>query len=965
MDISKEKDDCAVSQATPSKQKKLKQALLPFHTLSPSDPENLKNKKRKLSSSSPSGCKSEKISKLEKKENLQNISINKETTDESKENEKDQDDSKESDDESKERKSEEKSVMKPDALLKYIKRTSPSGTLLKQFNLDKNVPVLIINRCDDDIRKSQDSSSQNHALNNSVDSTNTYAKDSMIETTGLNDKTLLGSKDIDVRDSGRGSSESCKIDNTDTETESSSSEDEDDDDDNDNDNDSKKSNDDLDEVSGKENGNNSSLEKTPKSSKNAEKKNNIVRRLTPKQLEKRMESEKKKEERKKLKEEREKQRIEERKERRAKKEAEREQKRKEKEEKKLKKQMEIEQKQEEKERKEKAKEEERLEAERKKQKAASTFISFFVPKNQEVKSAVEEKNISACNFMPFEIKADMKMAPCRRTFSNDEKITFEDLFSKNNEEIGKLYIAELKNDKSKIRRSAKTWPLEAKDDEVKDEVTIIGDDVMDENVDQPSSVLPRHRPKLLSFSENRRPPYWGTWRKKSKIVNPRRPFAKDSQYFDYEVDSDEEWEEEEPGESLHGSDDEKDKEEDGTDDYVVDNEFMVPHGYLSDEEISESVSPETQKCKLQILKEQFEAEMKEKTSKVKPQIIGMIWQGPLNSYPEEMNPSVLNFLKMRQVWIKETPIILEALANSNSSNTEAPSSAKKDKEKTPGPKKMRCPDEAVPDLIRLLHGNTNGRSFLIKEFMTYWERKHPAEEQKLTQISVGKKIRELATRMLCPEKGPMYLKRCWMVSEEIRKKYGVEELTLPNKWLYELTPMRKSKVTETAEPAEKIEKEVDREKEKDQKNKEKEKKTTPLITQFTKKITQEEMKKQLSVKSVPPLTPKPSVIPNKPGKRVALISVPRGGQFPKSSTISISSKVSQETPNLERPGSSNSPIMIDDLPERNTPISQQTDHHVLETQETCNLSGDKNSVKENQSTELNNKPDQMELKENK
>lgn len=38
--------------------------------------------------------------------------------------------------------------------------------------------------------------------------------------------------------------------------------------------------------------------------------------------------------------------------------------------------------------------------------------------------------------------------------------------------------------------------------------------------------------------------------------------------FDYEVDSDEEWEEEEPGESLHGSDDEKDKDN-VDDDYEV------------------------------------------------------------------------------------------------------------------------------------------------------------------------------------------------------------------------------------------------------------------------------------------------------------------------------------------------------------------------------------------------------------
>lgn len=52
------------------------------------------------------------------------------------------------------------------------------------------------------------------------------------------------------------------------------------------------------------------------------------------------------------------------------------------------------------------------------------------------------------------------------------------------------------------------------------------------------------------------------------------------QIFDYEVDSDDEWEEEEPGESLHGSDDEKESE----DEYEVDNDFFVPHGYLSDDE---------------------------------------------------------------------------------------------------------------------------------------------------------------------------------------------------------------------------------------------------------------------------------------------------------------------------------------------------------------------------------------------
>ena len=36
------------------------------------------------------------------------------------------------------------------------------------------------------------------------------------------------------------------------------------------------------------------------------------------------------------------------------------------------------------------------------------------------------------------------------------------------------------------------------------------------------------RPKLFMFEENRRPPYWGTWRKNSEIVRPRRPLGKDT-----------------------------------------------------------------------------------------------------------------------------------------------------------------------------------------------------------------------------------------------------------------------------------------------------------------------------------------------------------------------------------------------------------------------------------------------------
>jgi len=50
-----------------------------------------------------------------------------------------------------------------------------------------------------------------------------------------------------------------------------------------------------------------------------------------------------------------------------------------------------------------------------------------------------------------------------------------------------------------------------------------------------------------------RPAYFGTYRKRSATVRPRRPFTEDDQ-LDYEEDSADEWEEEEPGENIESGD---------------------------------------------------------------------------------------------------------------------------------------------------------------------------------------------------------------------------------------------------------------------------------------------------------------------------------------------------------------------------------------------------------------------------
>lgn len=100
----------------------------------------------------------------------------------------------------------------------------------------------------------------------------------------------------------------------------------------------------------------------------------------------------------------------------------------------------------------------------------------------------------------------------------------------------------------------------------------------------------RRSKQLLQFDKSHRPAFYGYWPKKSEAVKARCPLVKDPE-LDYEIDSDEEWEEEEPGESLSDCDKEEEEDENMEENLSkVDDEdesedgFFVPDGYLSENE---------------------------------------------------------------------------------------------------------------------------------------------------------------------------------------------------------------------------------------------------------------------------------------------------------------------------------------------------------------------------------------------
>ncbi|XP_058451238.1 chromatin assembly factor 1 subunit A [Malaya genurostris] len=687
----------------------------------------------------------------------------------------------------------------------------------------------------------------------------------------------------------------------------------------------------------------------------AEEKLDLQKKLTPKQLARRREAERrqalkqqelderkrkkqeekdakqrereeqeklKKKEREEKEEQKRKEREEKEEQKRKEKEEKEEQKRKEKDEKEKKRLAELEAKNEEKRKKEEQKEEERRKKEeekeaeeKRKQKVAQAFQSFFVKKNnnnsKEGKQSEDENSMDQQQlgdggdapkrtFMPFCVKGDMRLAPlCRTSLGDERKKRLDELLKKSNDENGndadrvgrkQLYLAQLKRVDYSVGKCDRTWVAQ-EDDTEEDDVIYIDESVCHQiEVDPDAPPARRYRAKYFLFEENRRPPYLGTWRKRSAKIKARRPFVQDTKFFDYEVDSDDEWEEEEPGESLHGSDDEKDV--DTEEDYEVDNDFFVPHGHLSDEEMQaeddamDDNSPETQKAKLKIMQIEFAAEMKKKTEKIKPRLIGCIWENASEGGDQraECSSVIWDILKARaMLFDPEEPISFTVQKADPESNQSSPN---KDKDAVElRLKKVKLVDEGVKELIKLVHGCAQNKKFLIKEFLAYWAKRRDEGEFNVPLFapdSIRAKIVEISSWRPCPDEGPMQNKMCWYVNKDTLKKYQLTDITVPTGWQFILKPITKTKKKERKETEEKNEGENDektppkKESPVEAEKKERLSSATPnsatkskatsgsSVAKFTKKLSDDDKQKQFAKAKKSGHSPKSS---SKPGPK--------------------------------------------------------------------------------------------------
>ncbi|KAJ3087877.1 Chromatin assembly factor 1, subunit A, partial [Quaeritorhiza haematococci] len=270
--------------------------------------------------------------------------------------------------------------------------------------------------------------------------------------------------------------------------------------------------------------------------------------------------------------------------------------------------------------------------------------------------------------------------------------------------------------------------------------------------------------KLLQFAENYRPAYYGTWRKRSKIINGRRPFAKDPVLLDYDVDSEEEWEEEDPGEELCSEDENDDEEGMDVEEDEDQDEFLVPHGYLSDDERGGEDADDEEENHGEERKKDTGAKGKEPRRRrilqpLVPVIVGPIFHNDTEEEPVQMSSRLVNLfdnLEVRVILQTPGPINpfqvptrkpIEPTTSSNISGSAKTQLGHVSATPGTGPanvvsggssKKMAFPDSQLHELAQAIQGSSQGMTKMVDML----KEKFPNVSK--TQLEI--KIKEIAVK---------------------------------------------------------------------------------------------------------------------------------------------------------------------------------------------------------------------------
>jgi chromatin assembly factor 1 subunit A len=306
--------------------------------------------------------------------------------------------------------------------------------------------------------------------------------------------------------------------------------------------------------------------------------------------------------------------------------------------------------------------------------------------------------------------------------------------------------------------------------------------------------------KLLAFDQQARPPYSGTFTKRSAVVGPRTPFAQDPM-FDYTYDSGDDWEEEEGGEDVDDSGEVKpeeeeevdsdEEEEDEFDDWLDDTEdagYAPGPGDDEDDPLAHAAPASRQeRLQMNVVKK---ADKPRKVVKITPTWRGPIWEteiGEKNDFAEyrlqllngkssltycseramlicidtpdsidpftytssepsqaykttmstiSMGPSTIPCLVATQATTIVPPVVSAAATPSVAPATAADSSTVKLRPSGP---KIGFPTTHLSELYNLIHGNTKIKPDLVSQLRQQFE-------NITSKAAIEAKVKEVAFR---------------------------------------------------------------------------------------------------------------------------------------------------------------------------------------------------------------------------
>jgi len=187
--------------------------------------------------------------------------------------------------------------------------------------------------------------------------------------------------------------------------------------------------------------------------------------------------------------------------------------------------------------------------------------------------------------------------------------------------------------KRKLQAGFKTGPAHASVAELFDKLP---------DAEDPRAVLAKLRNKerypwkTLAFDQQTRPPYRGTWTKRSVAVGPRTPFAQDP-IFDYSYDSGDDWDDDDGGEDVDNfgeanadveDEEEEDESEGEFDDWLDDTEDVdqragTPMDLDGDPGAISGSGHEQSKLPMKVVKK---SQVPKRVVPLKPRADGPLWE---------------------------------------------------------------------------------------------------------------------------------------------------------------------------------------------------------------------------------------------------------------------------------------------------------------------------------------------------